>query len=348
MTMSVRRIAVLALTAALAAGAWAARPSTVASEMVKAARQFLSQLPPEQRALATIPFEDENRTNWHYIPRARRGVPLKALSPDQRKLAEAWLASGLSADGATRVKHIMGLESVLYDLEGQNATRDPERYYLTAYGDPAEHGTWGWRFEGHHVSVNFTLRGGEVVGVSPLFFGSNPAIIPRGVRAGFAALPEEESLARHLLKTFQGSARQKVIIKAEAPADIITAASRKAEPGPPVGVSYREMSKDQEAALEAIIRLYASRWRSELAEAELKKIRQAGLDQVYFAWAGGSEPGQPHYYRIQGPTFIIELDNTQNNANHIHSVWRNLDSDFGYDALRAHYETSPHHQHEGK
>jgi hypothetical protein len=345
--MSIRKLASLVLVFALAVAAWAARPSGVASGMFKAASQFLSQLTPEQRALASIPFDDENRTNWHYIPRARRGVPLKALSPEQRKLAEKWVASGLSPEGNTTITHIMGLESVLHDFEGQNPNRDPNNYYLSAYGDPSENGTWGWRFEGHHVSVNFTLRNGEVVSVSPLFFGSNPAIVPRGVRAGFNALPGEEELGRNLLKTFQGSAREKVIINVKAPADIITAASRKAEPGPPVGVSYREMSKEQEGALEGIIGLYAHRLRGELAEDQLKKVRQAGLDKIYFAWAGGSEPGQPHYYRIQGPTFIIELDNTQNNANHIHSVWRDLQNDFGYDALRAHYDTSPHHHHEG-
>ena len=345
--MNIRKLALFALILALAVAAWAAKPSGVASEMFKAASQFLVQLTPEQRAVASIPFDDENRTNWHYVPRARRGVPLKALSPEQRKLAEKVVATGLSPEGTTKVTHIMGLESVLYELEGQNATRDPNNYYLSAFGDPSENGTWGWRFEGHHVSVNFTLRGGEVVSVSPLFFGSNPAIVPRGVRTGFSALPEEESMARQLLQTFQGGSRDKVMINVKAPADIITAASRKAEPGPPVGVAYRDMSKEQETALKGIIGLYAHRLRSELAESEMKKVRQAGLDKVYFAWAGGSEPGQPHYYRIQGPTFIIELDNTQNNANHIHSVWRNLQSDFGYDALRAHYETSPHHQHPG-
>ncbi len=345
--MNRQKLPVLIISSVVAVTAWATKPSTVASDMFKAASQFLSRLTPEQRALASIPFDDDNRTNWHYIPRARRGVPLKALSPEQRKLAEKWVASGLSPEGYGKVTHIMGLEGVLHEMEGNNPIRDPNNYYLTAYGDPSENGTWGWRFEGHHVSLNFTLHGGQVVSVSPLFFGSNPAIIPSGVRAGFAALPEEEALGRNLLKSLQGNARDKVMIDVKAPADIITGSSRKAEPGLPVGVAYREMNKEQENALEGIIDLYAHRLRGELAEDQLKKIHQAGLDKVYFAWAGGSEPGQPHYYRIQGPTFLIELDNTQNNANHIHSVWRDLQNDFGYDALRAHYDTSPHHHHEG-
>jgi hypothetical protein len=343
----IKRAPLIALLLLVAGVAWATRPAGVAGEMFKAAGQFLSKLTPEQRAVASIPFDDENRTNWHYIPRERRGIPLKVLSPEQRKLAEKWVASGLSPQGYATVTHIRGLESVLYEMENHNATRDPENYSLTAFGDPSENGTWGWRFEGHHVSLNFTLRRGEVVSVSPLFFGSNPAIVPSGEQAGFRALPEEELMGRELLKSFQGTSREKVLINVKAPADIITGSSRKAEPGPPMGVAYRDMSKQQEAELEGIIRVYASRLRRELAESEIQKVRQAGFENIYFAWAGGSEPGQPHYYRIQGPTFLIEYDDTQNNANHIHSVWRSLDNDFGYDALRAHYDTSPHHQHAG-
>lgn len=342
-----RRTSFIAVLLLVAGGAWAVRPAGVSSEMFKAAEQFLSKLTPEQRAVASIPFENENRTHWHYIPRSRRGIPLKALSPEQRKLAEKWVASGLSPEGYAKVTHIRGLESVLYELENHNSMRDPDNYSLTAFGAPSENGTWGWRFEGHHVSLNFTLRGGDIVSVSPLFFGANPAIVPSGNQAGFRALPEEELMGRELLKSFQGNSRDKVLINVNAPADIITGASRKAEPGPPVGIAYRDMSKVQEAELEGIIRLYASRLRSELAESEIQKVRQAGLAKVYFAWAGDSEPGQPHYYRIQGPTFLVEYDNTQNNANHIHSVWRSLQNDFGYDALRAHYDTSPHHQHAG-
>ena len=345
--MSLKKRFSFLLILALSAAAWAAKPSTVASEMFTAAGAFLSQLAPGQRAQASVAFDDDERTNWHYIPRSRRGAPLKSLSPEQRVLAEKWLATGLSREGYAKVTHIMGLEPILHEFEGQNPIRDSELYYLTTFGEPSENGTWGWRFEGHHISLNFTLRGGEVVSASPLFFGANPAVVPRGARAGFRALPEEELMARRLLQTFQGDARGRVVINATAPADIITRASRRAEPGAPQGVALGDMSREQASGLESLIRLYAFRLRPELANVEMQKVRQAGLEKIYFAWAGGSDPGQPHYYRIQGPTFLIEYDNTQNNANHIHTVWRSLENDFGYDALRAHCETSPHHQHAG-
>ncbi len=346
--MNTRKLALLVLLVIAAASAWASRPASVGGEMAAAAEQFLAALSPEQRAVATIPFEDENRTDWHFIPRSRRGVPLKALSAEQQKLAHAWVAAGLSREGHAKATNIIALESVLFELENQNATRDSGLYYLTLFGKPSDRGAWGWRFEGHHLSLNFTLRGGRVVSASPLFYGANPAVVPRGPKAGVRTLPEEELTARKLLRSFQGSARAKVIINSEAPADIITSASRKAEPGAPVGVVLKELSKEQADALLGLVRFYASRLRSDLAEEELDKVHQAGLDKIHFAWAGGTELGEPHYYRIQGPTFLIEYDNTQNNANHIHTVWRSLQNDFGYDALRAHYDTSPHHEHAGR
>ena len=345
--ITTRRITLLVLLALAAAAAWATKPATVGSEMAGAADRFLAALSPEQRTTASIAFDDENRTDWHFIPRARRGVPLKAMSSEQQKLAHAWVSTGLSSEGYTKARNVMALESVLYELENQNPTRDPSLYYMTVFGTPSERGTWAWRFEGHHLSLNFTLRGGSVVSASPVFFGANPAVIPRGSHAGVRTLPEEELSARELLRSFPANARAKVIIKPEAPADIITGASRKAEPGPPAGIALSELSKDQADALMGLVRLYAFRLRVELAQEELDSVRRGGIDKIYFAWAGGTDPGQPHYYRIQGPTFLIEYDNTQNNANHIHSVWRSLQNDFGYDALRAHYEASPHHQHAG-
>jgi hypothetical protein len=199
--------------------------------------------------------------------------------------------------------------------------------------------------EGHHLSLNFTLRNNHVVSTTPFFFGANPATVREGQQKGTRVLAAEEEMGRALLKTFTGTSRQKVLINVSAPADIVTGASRKAEPGAPVGVPLREMMQEQKKMLTDLIEVYAHRLRKELADEELSKLRAVGLDNVYFAWAGGSEPGQPHYYRIQGPTFVVEYDNTQDNANHIHTVWRDFDHDFGLDPLRAHYLTSPHHRH---
>ena len=343
--MTLRKTSLCVLMVVTAITAWAKHSTRVATEMTTVARQFLGALSPEQRASASIPFSDEERMNWHYIPRARKGLPLKGLTPAQHKLADAWLSAGLSAEGHETARSITLLDGVLRELENGNPTRDPEAYNFTVFGEPSETGTWGWRFEGHHISLNFTLHGGEVVAATPSFFGANPAVIREGPRAGIRTLPKEELAARELFRSFHGAQLTKVLMDAKAPAEIITGASRQADPGPPAGVPVAAMTKEQARALLGLIETYAHRWRPEVAEAELEKLRKGGMEKIHFAWAGGSEPGQPHYYRIQGPAFLIEYDNTQNNANHIHSVWRDLDGDFGADVLRAHYNTSSHHQH---
>src|SRR6266478_2249640 len=318
--MKKRALLVLSIlgAGALAALAWQQPGRDPASEFVAAGQKFLASLRPEQRAQATIPFEDQERLNWHYIPRERKGVPFKILTPPQHNAADLLLESSLS---------------------------DPDLYYVSIFGTPADKSEWGWRMEGHHLSLNFTLRNSHVVSTTPLFFGASPATVAEGPQKGTRVLAAEEEMGRALLKTFTGTSRQKVLINVSAPADIVTGASRRVQPEPPVGVPLREMMQEQKKMLTDLIEVYAHRLRKELADEELSKLRAAGLDNVYFAWAGGSEPGQPHYYRIQGPTFVIEYDNTQDNANHIHTVWRDFDHDFGLDPLRAHYLTRPHHRH---
>ncbi len=327
-----------------AALAWPQPASDPAAEMTAAAQQFLARLDAGQRAGATIAFADEERLNWHYIPRERKGMPFKGLTPVQREAAESLLRSGLSDAGLRKAASIRRLEDVLRAQSG-STIRDPEAYYVSIFGAPAEKSEWGWRMEGHHLSLNFTLRQGRVVGTTPFFFGANPATVREGPQKGVRVLAAEEEMGRALLRSFEGAQRQKALVQVAAPADIITGASRKAQLGPPIGVSMREMTAPQARMLTGLIELYAHRLRKELAEAELAKLRAAGTENICFAWAGGREPGQPHYYRIHGPTFVIEYDNTQDNANHIHTVWRDFDHDFGLDPLRAHYLTSPHHRH---
>jgi len=329
---------------ALAALAWQQSGRDPASEFVAAGQKFLASLREEQRAQATIPFEDQERLNWHYIPRERKGVPFKILTPLQHNAADLLLESSLSDEGLRKARAIRQLEDVLR-TEGGGSIRDPELYYVSIFGTPADKSEWGWRLEGHHLSLNFTLRNNHVVSMTPFFFGANPATVREGPQKGTRVLAAEKGKGRALLKTFTGTSRQKVLINVSAPADIVTGASRKAQLGAPVGVPLREMTQEQEKMLTDLIEEYAHRLRKELADEELSKLRAAGLENVYFAWAGGSEPGQPHYYRIQGPTFVVEYDNTQDNANHIHTVWRDFDHDFGLDPLRAHYLTRPHHRH---
>jgi hypothetical protein len=332
----------LALTVAVA---WTDSGSPVAQEMATEAEHFLSELEPDKRERAKFSFDDEQRFDWHYIPRRRAGIPFREMTPAQRKLANALMVTGLSRAGMVKAMNIMVLDQVLYEIQNQNPTRDPDAYYFTVFGEPTGKTDWGWRVEGHHLSLNYAIRDGKVVSSTPSFWGADPALVRSGRHKGLRPLAHEEDWARSLLHSFQGDPRKKVVVNARAPRDIVTGTSRKADLGTPQGVSVAEMNAEQAAALMRLVEEYAHRLRPELAAVELNELEKAGVEKVHFAWAGGSEPGQPHYYRIHGPTFLIEYDNIQSNANHIHTVWRDLRGDFGTDPLADHYATSPHHRH---
>ena len=313
---------------------------TPASDMAHGARHYLGALTPGERQRSSFGMQDEERLNWHYIPRERKGVPFGEMTPAQRKLGHALLASGLSRRGYVQASEIMFLEQILREKEGGAAHRDADAYFFSVFGDATTSGTWGWRLEGHHLSVNFTIREGKVVSSTPLFFGANPGRVLQGGNAHMETLAQEEALARRLVQLFEGVKRSRVIIDVEAPADILTKGLRKASMGDPEGVSMSEMNPRQKDVLTDLLHLYAHRVRPELAQQKLQQARQGGEAGLYFAWAGGTARGQPHYYRIQGPGFVIEYDNTQNNANHIHTVWRSFEGDFGLDALKKHYALS--------
>jgi hypothetical protein len=309
--------------------------------MAEAATNFLAALNPEQRAKAVFEWKSEERFDWHYVPKARKGLPIREMSSAQRPLAHGLLASGLSHRGYLKAAAIMSLEQILFDVENKSPTRDPELYYVTIFGTPGKD-QWGWRVEGHHLSLNFTLSGEEVLAVTPSFFGANPARIPDGPRRGLRVLGQEEDLARQLVKSLTEEQRKVAIVATDAPREIITGNARKANPLEPLGLSAARLNGSQKHALDALLREYVFRYRPEIAESDLKKIQEAGEEKLYFAWAGGLEPGQGHYYRVQGPTFLMEYDNTQNDANHIHTVWRDFQNDFGEDLLRRHYDEVPH------
>jgi hypothetical protein len=317
---------------------------TATEEMADAAHHFLAALSPEQKAKTAFPLKDDERFNWHFIPKERNGLSFKEMSPAQRQLAHALLSSGMSHRGHVKAVTIMSLEQILQEMEGagRRFPRDPELYFVSIFGRPGLKETWGWRVEGHHLAINFTIVKGTHVSATPSFFGTNPAEVKQGPRQGLRVLAAEEELARQLVKSFSEDERKSVIIAAKAPADIITGADRKVKPLELAGVAAGKMSKEQQDILLALIREYVYRHRAEVADEDLKKIQQAGLDKVHFAWAGGIQPGEGHYYRIQGPTFLMEYDNVQNNNNHIHAVWRDFENDFGEDLLRKHYEQHPH------
>ena len=312
-----------------------------ADDMAKAANNLLATYTPEQKQTGVFELTDAERVNWHFIPRVRKGIPFKDLTTAQRPLAHALLSSGLSQRGYASAVTIMSLEQILLEQEqGKGGPkRDPENYSVTIFGKPGSQQPWGWRLEGHHLSLNFTIAEGKVVG-TPSFFGTNPAEAKDGPRKGLRVLDQEEDLGRALVQSLTEEQKKTAILAGEAPKEIITANSRKAKLLTPEGIAADQLTAPQKQMVLGLISAYANRLRGEVAEGDLQKIQSAGFEKVHFAWAGGTQSGQPHYYRLQGPTFLIEYDDTQNNANHIHTVWRDMTNDFGDDLLKKHYEES--------
>jgi hypothetical protein len=310
-----------------------------AAMMSTAAEGFLSSLSSDQRARATFAFEDEQRLDWHFIPRPRKGIPFKDLDPAQRLLGNALLGAGLGQRGLIRAATIMSLDAILREMEqGKGPVRDPELYFLSIFGDARSGKPWGWRVEGHHVALNFTLLEGKSVASTPAFFGANPAEVLQGARKGLRALAPEEDLARSLIKSLDDKQRPQAVVSENAPSDILSTNLRKAEPLKPAGLQTSKLGQKQQEILMTLLSEYAARHAPDIAAARLDRVRAAGLGNIFFAWAGGFEKGQAHYYRIQGPSFLVEYDNIQNNANHIHTVWRDFNSDFGADLLALHYK----------
>ena len=233
----------------------------------------------------------------------------------------------------------MSLEKVLKTLEGAQSrhTRDPLLYYVSLFGEPSHDSPWGWRLEGHHLSVNFLIVKSQGIAVTPNFFGANPAHVFKGPRAGLRVLSDEEDMARRLLTSLDQPRRNRAIINEEAPSDIVTRWEPRVKMNDPVGLAVSEMTKDQEMLLMKLVTTYANRVPKEMAEIHLNRIEKEGRRYIHFAWAGSAEGGKPHYYRLHGPSLLIEYDNTQDKANHIHSVWRDLKNDWGEDLLREHY-----------
>lgn len=314
--------------------------------MADAAQRFLGTLNAEQRQAATFPFQSEERLNWHFVPKERKGLPLKQMDAKQSAAALDLLRTSLGAPGYQKATTIRELEKILFQMENGNAGRDPGRYFFTVFGDPSASGNWGWRYEGHHCALNWTVVGGKAIASSPQFFGSNPGEVRVDVAGapakGTRVLGAEEDEGRKLVKSLTDEQRSVAVLSDKAPSDIITGASRQAAIQEDTGISYEKLTAAQRGQLLTLIRVYTDTQSKMLADKRLAALRKAGLNKVKFAWMGSTESGQGHYYRIQGPTFLVEYDNTQNNANHVHSVWRDFKGDFGMDLLAMHYQATPH------
>ena len=314
-----------------------------AEDMATAAKGFLANLTDEQKAKTTYALTDAERENWVFVPQPfegegmRKGITIKEMRPDQRHLAYALLSTGLSHRGYMTALNIMSLEQVLWEMENNSPKRDTLMYYVTIFGEPGSK-AWGWRVEGHHLSLNFTVADGKVVSGTPIFFASNPGEVRVGPRTGLRVLAKEEDVARTLVKSLNDEQKTKAVIGTDAPKEILTSNEKKISALEGGGILFSDLNEEQAKTLRELIGVYVHRLRSEVAADEEAAIEAAGMDKIVFAWIGGLEKGQPHYYRVQGPTFLLEYANTQNDANHVHSVWRDFDGDFGRDVLREHYQ----------
>jgi hypothetical protein len=297
--------------------------------MAESASRLLIALDDSQKAQATFGFDDPERLNWHFIPRPRKGLPLKAMTPAQRALAFGLLQTGLGASGYLKATTIMSLEAILKDMEqGKGPVRDPELYYVTIFGTPGNTGKWGWRVEGHHLSLNFTLENGEIISASPTFFGSNPAEVRQGSRKGLRTLADLEDRAIRFVQALDESQKKVAVTSDKAPGEIRDPNTPQPPTAEAEGIAYKELNDDQKAILRALVESYTSDMSHEIAVAWLEEIRKAGPEAIKFAWTGALDRNGPHAYKIQGPTFLVEFNNTQTNGNHIHAVWRNMLGDF--------------------
>jgi hypothetical protein len=340
--MSCKRLFAFLSLSAIVAQTLSAHPA--AEEMTAAAQRFLGSLSAEQKSKALYgSVKDEARYQWHFIPTemvefGRKGVSFLDLNAEQRALGLALLRTGMSDAGYAKATNIMSLEAVLKQIEtAARVDRNPIKYFVSIYGTPDAKGTWGWRYEGHHLSLSFTVVNGKYFAGTPSFMGSNPAEVKEGPRKGVRVLAREEDLGRQLVRSLNLDQQRLAIVDKVAPKDIITAADRKAKALEPAGINFTQLDKAQQKQLKGLVEEYVGRVRPDIAKEDLKKIEKAGWDKVSFAWAGPVEPGKGHYYRVQGPTFLLEYDNTQNNANHVHAVWRDFNGDFGDDLLKQHY-----------
>ena len=301
-----------------------------------AAERFVKSLDKDQMSQATFDFTSAERLNWHFIPRERKGLPIKSMTPDQRALAFGLVNTGLSGKGFLKATTIMSLEAILKEMEqGRGPVRDPERYFFSVFGKPSNTGKWGWRVEGHHLSLNFTIEDGKITSATPAFFGSNPAEVRQGPREGLRTLADVEDRAIRFLQSLDDGQKKVALLAEKAPGEIKSGTLKAADglspkaPGDaPEGVEAATLNDTQRELLRSVIDAYAGDMPGSVRAAWQAEIQQAGFDKIHFGWYGPVERTQPHAYKIQGPSFLIEFNNTQNNANHVHSLYRSTLRDF--------------------
>lgn len=304
--------------------------------MERLAQSWIAGLDTAQRAVALQPFE--RRTDWHYVPRPRPGLPLGEMSAAQHEAAWRLIEGALGTDGVAKAQGVIALETVLGELEGRPQRRDPGNYALAVFGEPRPDGPWAWRIEGHHLSLTLTLLPGEPPAVTPAFFGANPAVVPADhARAGAELLARERELGFALLESLDGEPFARAMLAAEAPRDILTGPGAERRLAQPEGVPFAALTLGQRELGWRLVHAFLRHLPADRCAEEEAKIRAAGLDALHFGWAGSVRPGAAHYFRLHGPRTVIEYDNVQNGANHVHSVWHDPTDLFGEDRLARHH-----------
>ncbi|MFT7162727.1 MAG: hypothetical protein ACI9GZ_003922 [Bacteroidia bacterium] len=294
-----------------------------------------------QKTKALMAFDDKDRDTWTFLPaQDRRGLPFKQMSADQKKMVYSFLRAHLSEMGLKKTQSVIALEQILFELE-KHPKRDTEKYFTSFFGNPLKDKVWAWSFEGHHVSLNYTVVNGKISS-SPQFLGSNPAEVRTGNQKGMRVLKSEEDFAYELLRSFTKKQKSTAIVSDKTYGEIVTRFESVAKNLGEEGVKASTFSASQKKTLIKLLDVYIFFINDELAAKRKKQIEDNGLENLVFAWAGSTEKGEAHYYRVQGKEFLVEFDNTQNDANHAHTVWRDFDGDFGKDLLKEHYKNSSH------
>lgn len=330
----------------------------IEKEITKSAQNFVDSLTPLQRKIAMLSFSDTARLKWNNLPvglRARAGINIGSLSDGQRKLVHRMLSASLSSQGylkATSIMHLDNLLNMYVDTMHQRKEFDDRTYgflkdlkwshqnfYVAFFGNPTDT-SWGYKLEGHHLSLNFTFHNKQL-SVTPMFVGTDPAEYPILEYAGWRVLSKEEDYGIKLIKSLSEAQQKKATMSTEVPGDIITSAESGKRLIDYWGIKGSELTRQQQDLLQYIVREFVFNLEYEKAVKEYDKILKAGIENIYFGWIGAYEEKKGHYYLLNGPTFLIEFDNNggpMRVANHIHAIWREKGNEYGEDILKQHYE----------
>ncbi|WP_162416959.1 DUF3500 domain-containing protein [Cyclobacterium roseum] len=316
---------------------------STAQNLAPLAKQFIESLDADLKKQACFPFDHTERFNWHFVPRERKGPTFHDFNEQQKAAALTLMRASLGEPGIERTEAIFALENILREVENRppdDAYRDPLNYHFSVFGDPGGAKEWGWRLEGHHLSLNFSSDRQTLVSSTPSFMGSNPALVLSGPEKNRQVLANETNMGFAMVHSLDETQKSTAVFSEKVPYDILTSNDRRASLLQPLGIPYSALNPDQQQLFQELVTLYLSRFTPAYQGLLQDRIQEQGWADFAFAWAGSeiNAVGEPHYYRIQGADLLIEYDNIQNDANHVHTVVRDLQNDFGGDLLLSHYQ----------